>query len=193
MGEDNNFLVLDIETTGLSAYMHKITEISALKMENGRIIDEFTTLINPQTRIPSFITRLTGIDNEMVKDAPKIRQIMPGFVEFLEDYTLVGHNATFDYKFLNHNAITHAGKPIENPVLCTCKLARRLLPQLPSKRLAALCEHFQIRNEQSHRARGDALATSQILQNFLNTLEKRGITKHEEILAFQKSKIPKIY
>ena len=76
MGFDNNFLVLDIETTGLSAYMHKITEISALKMENGRIIDEFTTLINPETRIPSFITRLTGINNEMVKDSPKIKQVI---------------------------------------------------------------------------------------------------------------------
>jgi len=193
MGEDNNFLVLDIETTGLSAYIHKITEISALKMQNGRIIDEFTTLINPETRIPSFITHLTGIDNKLVKDSPKIKQVMPKFYEFLEENTIVGHNATFDYKFLNHNAITHVGKPIENPLLCTCKLARRLLPALPSKRLSALCEHFEIRNEQSHRARGDALATSQILQNFLSELEKRGITKHEEILNFQKSKIPKMY
>lgn len=193
MGFDNNFLVLDIETTGLSAYMHKITEISALKMQNGKLVDEFTTLINPQTRIPSFITRLTGIDNEMVKDAPKIKQIMPGFLEFLEEYTIVGHNATFDYKFLNHNAITYVGKPIQNQVLCTCKLARRLMPELPSKKLSALCEHFKIRNEQAHRARGDALATSQILQNFIGMLEKKGITQHEQILDFQTSKIPKIY
>jgi len=98
------YIVLDIETTGLSRYIHKITEIAAVKVKDNKIIEEYQTLVNPETKIPRFITRLTGIDNEMVKDAPTINEVMPGLLKFLGNHTIVAHNATFDYGFIAYNA-----------------------------------------------------------------------------------------
>jgi len=181
-------VIVDIETTGLSRYRHNITEISAIKFENGEIIDEFTSLINPDRHIPRFITKLTGIDNEMVKDAPKIQDVMGDFVNFVEDSSFVAHNAMFDFNFLNHASQKHLGKSLNNEVICTCRLARRLLPHLPNKKLGSVCEHLDVGNYQAHRARGDAIATTFVFSKFLE------MTKAEEVadlLKLQKSKIPK--
>ena len=186
------FVVVDIETTGLYPYLHKITEISAIRYANNKIKEEFTTLINPERHIPLFITNLTGITDSMVKDAPLIHKVMPDFLDFLGDRTFVGHNAGFDFKFLEHNSMKYMRKPIENDVLCTCKLARRLVPYLYSKRLGAVAEHLGITNINAHRARGDALTTVQVLEKFLDMLDKRGIKEHEDILRFQKERIPKL-
>ena len=176
------YVVIDIETTGLAKYYHKITEIAAVKLNKGKIKGKFQSLINPETHIPSFITRLTGIDDEMVKDAPLIHETMPSFLKFLGDKIFVAHNASFDYGFLNHNAETG----IENPRLCTRKLANRLVPDLYSKKLGVLCEHFGINNNQAHRAMGDALATSELLNSFFKILDEKGFRKPEEILNFEK-------
>jgi DNA polymerase III subunit alpha, Gram-positive type len=179
------YVVVDIETTGLSKSYHRITEIAALRMQNGVVRKEFHTLVNPQVRIPSFITRLTGISNEMVKDAPTIKETIPEFVGFLGDDVFVAHNATFDFGFLSHSAQQHHNVFLANDRLCTRKLATRLLPDLPSKRLSALCEHFRITNEQHHRAMADAQATALVLNNFLDLLKTRGITQQEDVLRFQ--------
>jgi len=176
------YVVIDIETTGLSRYMHKITEIAAVRVNNGEVKDTFQSLVNPQTKIPSFITRLTGIDNELVKNAPLIHEVMPNFLKFLGDRIFVAHNASFDYGFLNYNVVNE----IENARLCTRKLANRLLPDLPSKRLEVLCEHFKINNMQSHRAMGDALATTELLGHFFKMLEEKGFKHPEDILKFEK-------
>ena len=182
-----SFVIVDIETTGLSRHRHQITEISAIKYQNGKIIDEFTTLINPETKIPRFITKLTGINNEMVKDAPKIHEIIQDFHDFTKDSHFVAHNATFDFNFLNHATKTHLDQELNNTIICTCKLARRLLPELSNKKLGTVCEHFEINNEQAHRARGDALATTQILSKFLDQAED---TTH--LIKIQKAKIPRV-
>ena len=182
-------MIVDIETTGLSRHRHKITEISAIKFQNGKVVDEFTTLINPERPISKFITKLTGIDNEMVKDAPLIQDIIQDFHNFTKDSHFVAHNATFDFNFLNHATKKHLNEEMKNNILCTCKLARRLLPELPNKKLGTVCEHFEINNEQAHRAKGDALATTRILKKFLE------LTKAEEIsylLKVQKAKIPRV-
>jgi len=186
-----NFTIVDIETTGLAAYYHKITEIAALKYKNGRVTRKFSTLINPEVIIPRFITKLTGIDNEMVKDSPKIDEAIPKFHSFLGDSHFVAHNATFDYNFLDYAAKTNIAINLENHKVCTCKLARRLLPELPSKKLSSLCEHFSIKNESAHRAMGDAAATAKIFHNFLGMMKEKDIHEIEDILKFQKSKIPK--
>ena len=187
------FTIVDIETTGLSAYYHKITEIAALKYHNGKVIKEFTTLVNPETKIPRFITKLTGIDNEMVKDAPTIDKTISKFHSFLGDSAFVAHNATFDYNFLNYALESSKGINLDNHKLCTCKLARRLLPELPSKKLGNICEHFNITNDSAHRAMGDALATVEIFDNFLKMMKEKKISEIKDILLFQKSKIPKLY
>jgi len=181
------YVIVDIETTGLSKRLHRITEIAAAVVEDGSIKKEFQTLVNPQVRIPSFITRLTGIDNEMVKDAPTIGEVMPAFLKVLGDNVFVAHNATFDHGFLDYNAAYYLSRRIENEKLCTKKLANRLLPDLPSKRLSALCEHFNIINIQAHRAMADVHATVSVFNNFVDMLKEKEISSVEEILRFQKS------
>ena len=122
-----SFTIIDIETTGLSKHTDKITEIAAAKFENGEMVT-FQTLVNPEVRIPRFITELTGITNQMVESAPTINQVLPHFMDFLGDDVFVAHNATFDFGFLDHNLQLHHNKEIENEVLCTRKLANRLVP-----------------------------------------------------------------
>jgi len=188
-----NFTIVDIETTGLSAYYHKITEIAALKYRNGKIVKEFSTLVNPEVSISRFITRLTGIDDDMVKDKPKINEVIPKFYSFLGESPFVAHSATFDYKFLDHALSRNMDVNLTNHKICTCKLARRLLPELPSKRLSSLCEHFKIRNDNAHRARSDAIATYKIFHNFLEMMKENEIEDIKDILKFQKSRIPKVF
>lgn len=184
------YIVLDIETTGLSKHYHKITEIAAVKVKNHKIVDHFHTLINPETEIPRFITRLTGIDNEMVKDSPKIQEVMPKLIDFLEDHPIIAHNATFDHGFLSHNA-EKINKELKNEKICTRKLASRILPDLPSKKLSCICEHFDIINEQAHRAMADTLATQKVFANFCSILKEKEIDCHQAIKAFERLSLEK--
>jgi len=183
--ENKHYVIVDIETTWLSKDRHNITEIAAVIFDGKKITKTFQTLINPEKPIPSFITHLTGITNTMVKNAPTIEQALPDFLNFLEDHILVAHNATFDYGFLNHNGIIHLDTPIENHTLCTRKLANRLVPELPSKRLECLCQHFKVNNEQAHRAMGDVMATVKVFEQFLQILKNKGIEEKSQIIEFQ--------
>ncbi len=185
------YVVVDIETTGLSKNYHKITEIAALNVKNGTIKKEFHTLVNPQVKIPSFITKLTGINNEMVKDAPTIGEVIPKFVKFSNNKIFVAHNAMFDYGFLS-NAAMQQQLELKTETLCTRKLANRLLPDLASKRLGSLCEHFNIVNESEHRAMGDAKATVHVLNNFNSMLEQRGIKTPQDLLRFERSSVQSV-
>ncbi len=186
-----NYIVLDIETTGLSKHTHKITELAAVKLVDGKIVSEFQTLVNPQVKIPRFITKLTGITNEMVKDSPEITEILPDFLKFIGNSTIVAHNATFDYGFIHHNSKLHLDSDLENERLCTRKLASRILYNLPSKKLSSICEHFGIVNEQAHRAMGDVKATTEIFLKFLSKLKDIEITTENDILKFESSPIYK--
>jgi DNA polymerase III subunit alpha, Gram-positive type len=188
VGEIDSYIILDIETTGLSKYRHKITEIAAIKVENNKVVDEFQTLINPQRPIPTFITNLTGITNEMVQTAPTIDKIIPHFLSFVGDSVIVAHNATFDFGFIDHNAKI-VGASFDNKKLCTRKLANRLLPDLPSKKLGLICNHLGIVNEQEHRAMADVKVTAEIFSKFLTDLEFIGITGKENVLKFERSPI----
>jgi len=191
--DKHEFVVVDIETTGLSCHTSKITEIGAIKLINNKIIERFETLVNPEQRIPRFITRITGITNDMVKDAPKVYEVLPKFINFLGERCFIGHYATFDYNFLNHNSQLHHNHTIQNDKLCTCRLARRLLPQLPSKRLSCISNHLGISDSTEHRAMSDALVTAKIFVRFLNKLKERNIDSVDQLLKFQSSKIPKLY
>jgi len=185
MGE---YVVLDLETTGLSKKRHRITEIAAVKIKKNKVVGKFQTLVNPKQRIPSFITRLTGITNDMVKDAEPIHKVLPEFIEFLGNAPIIAHNASFDYGFIEHNARQHLDVGIENKRLCTRKLANRLLPDLPSKKLSCICEHFEIVNEQAHRAMSDVNATTEIFYKFLEMAkEEEGIKTEEDLVKFEKA------
>ncbi len=189
---NNEYTVLDIETTGLSRHRHKITEIAAVKIKGKKIVGEYQTLINPKVPIPKFITRLTGIDNKLVEGAPSINEALPEFLEFIGDSTLVAHNAAFDYGFISHNLKEHLNQDLKNKKLCTRKLANRLLPDLPRKRLGDLCELFKIKNDQAHRAMGDTKATVKIFKKFKTMMELSDVKTHEEILKFENTSPSKI-
>ncbi|MGE0792804.1 MAG: PolC-type DNA polymerase III [Candidatus Woesearchaeota archaeon] len=177
-------VVLDIETTGLSRYTNRITEIAAIKLKNDKIVDKFHSLINPEQHIPRFITRLTGIDDNMVEDAPKIKEVLPNFKPFLSDYPIVAHNAGFDFGFLEHNFQRHLNHQLNNKLICTMRLANRIPIDFKNKKLQTLCDYFRIKNESQHRAMGDAMATVLLLQNFKNILAKNNISTIEDIHKF---------
>jgi DNA polymerase III subunit alpha, Gram-positive type len=181
---DSPFIVLDLETTGLSPYSNKITEIAAMKIQNGKLIDTFHTLVNPQVPIPSFITRLTGITNELVSSSPKISEVLPSLKEFIEETPIVAHNAAFDLKFLAHNFMIHANHQLLNRAVCTRKLATRLLNDLPSKKLSCLCEYYNIENSQAHRALSDTQATVEVFNHFCNQLKQLGCQSTDDLIHF---------
>ncbi len=181
------YTVIDVETTGLSKHFHQITEIAAARIRNGEIVERYQTLVNPQVRIPHFITQLTGISNQMVSNAPTIKQALPSFLDFLQKDVFVAHNATFDFSFLDHNLKLYYGQNLFNQTLCTKKLANRLVPQLSHKRLQDLCQHFHINNTQAHRAMGDVQATALVFNNMLNILHEKGISEVKDVLKFERS------
>ncbi len=180
-----SFVVVDLETTGLSKDRHRITEIAGIKVEGSKILDEFQTLVNPERRISPFITHLTGINNEMVADAPKISDAISDFIDFAGDSFFVAHNATFDYGFLRHNAEANELE-FKNHKICTVKLANRLFPMLRSKKLAALCDYFHIVNEQEHRAMADARATFCVFNNMRVKMRKMGIEELRDVMRFER-------
>ncbi len=169
--QTTNYIVLDLETTGLHPHQSAITEIAAIKFDGNQVLDSFHTLINPQRTISAGITRLTGITNAMVADAPFIQEVMPLFQDFLQGDIIVGHNVSFDFRFLNHYHYLSFQEYLNNETICTMKLARRYLSSLPNKKLMTVCEYLGIENSQAHRAMSDARATLEVFQYFLQKEE----------------------
>lgn len=190
---DAAFIVIDVETTGQSAQFGRITEIGMVKVVDGEIIDEYSTLINPEQFIPPFITEMTGISNAMVAQAPKFSEVKGRIQSFLSDGVFVAHNANFDYGFVNASFLREGLKPIPNEILCTIRVARRLLPTTKSKSLESLIKYYGIKVKDRHRALDDAKATAQILINFLDILEnKYEIETLSDVLAFQYKNVFKL-
>lgn len=186
---DATFVVVDVETTGMSPSAGRITEIAMMKVRDGALVDEFSTLINPLQTIPASITRLTGIDNLMVQDAPTAREVVPFISEFLEGGIFVAHNAEFDWGFVTHTVRRERGIELTNPRLCTVKLSGKIFPQLPSKSLGPVTDFLQIKIPERHRASGDAYATALVLVKYLSFLQKQhGLQTVGEVLNFQFAK-----
>ncbi len=160
------FAIIDIETTGIAHKHGKITEI-AIYLHNGtELTDSFVTLINPEQDIPYFITKITGIDNDMVKSAPKFYEVAKRIIELTAGRVFVAHNASFDYKFIKEE-FKRLGYNYNRKTLCTVKMARKLLPGHLSYSLGKLCADLDITIEGRHRAGGDALATVKLLEILL--------------------------
>ena len=180
------FVVVDTETTGHVAKTERIIEIGAVKMIGGEVVGEFSQLIHPGKLIPSRISRLTRITNGMVLGMPEIQEVLPEFLDFIEDSVLVAHNLSFDIAFLNAELQRVGMLPIDNVTLCTLRLARRLLRGLRSKGLTALSAFYGIKVNGRHRALGDARATSEVLMRFLEQLSsEKNITTCEDLIRFQ--------
>lgn len=157
------YVVVDLETTGGHLPYHRITEIGAVKVKNGIVVDSFQTLINPERHISREISALTGITNEMVKDAPKFREVADSFQEFSKDCIFVAHNVNFDYGFLQ-SEFERIEQKFVRPFVCTKVLMRKHYPGLNSYGLKNLCSYFNIPLVNHHRAFADAEAAAGLLR-----------------------------
>ena len=162
MDPEQIYVVVDVETTGGRAGLHRLTEIGAVKVKNGKVIDEFSTLLNPERSVPAFITNLTGISNEMVKDAPLFEDIADRFAHFLEGSIFVAHNVGFDYGFIN-SEFRRLGRVFKMPKMCTVASMRKLYPGHSSYSLKNLCREYHIPLTSHHRALCDAKAAAELL------------------------------
>ena len=161
------YVIVDIETTGGNMKSGKITEIAIYRHDGEKIIDEFVSLVNPESYIPPFIVSLTGITNEMVEAAPPFYQLAKDVVEICKGAVFVAHNASFDYNFIKEE-FRSLGFDFDMPAICTVKLSRKLLPGHASYSLGKICSDLGIGNTARHRAAGDALATVQLFEILLN-------------------------
>ncbi|MGL5087191.1 MAG: PolC-type DNA polymerase III, partial [Clostridium sp.] len=172
---DDEYVVFDIETTGFSPKNNKIIEIGAIKVVNGEAIDMFSAFVYPQCKIPFKITELTGITDEMVREAKLIDEILPKFIEFVGDSVVVAHNAGFDTGFIKKNC-NDLGLKFNNTIFDTVTLARFLYPELKRVKLNVVAKHLGINLENHHRAVDDAKATAEILLiSFKKLKEEREI------------------
>ncbi|MFC4598980.1 PolC-type DNA polymerase III [Cohnella hongkongensis] len=174
---DAEYVVFDIETTGLSVTDNKIIELAGVKMKNGQEIDRFETFINPHEPIPYNIQQLTNITDDMVRDAPELEPKLKEFIAFVGDAVLVAHNAGFDIGFIQHACKRFGLPPVDNPVLDTLEVARYLHPTMKNHRLNTLAALYKVSLENHHRAIDDTVALGGILNGLLKDLQDRGVNE----------------
>lgn len=162
---DQPIIMLDFETTGLSPAMgERITEVAALRIHEGRIVDRYVSLVNCGMRIPGFITQLTGISQRMVDNAPPVEEVVPQLLSFIGTDALAAHNASFDAKFLLAESERLDMAPQYSQLICSLKLSRRVFPTLASYKLGALASALGLKfNGNAHRAEADAEVSAHLL------------------------------
>lgn len=153
------YVCLDLETTGLSSQYDEIIEICAIKIDSGKEIERFQTLVKPENEIDEYISELTGITNELVADAPHIKDVLPSLIDFLSDWVIVGHNVNFDINFVYDNCLEYMNSYFKNDFVDTMRLSRKVVPALKHHRLEDLVKYFNIEIEGAHRAAYDCAAT----------------------------------
>lgn len=184
-----DYVAFDLETSGLNCERDEIIEIGALKVRDGKITERFNRLIKPKMPVTPEITAITGITNEMLEDKAPVEKVIPEFVLFCRDEILLGHNVMFDYKFTKVYAKRY-GLPFEKRGIDTLKIARKVLPDLESRSLGALCEHYEIVNQAAHRAYHDALATAKIYHMMAHFYEEKNPKLFEpETLVYRQKKV----
>ena len=167
----NEYVVLDLEMTGLSAKTDQIIEIGAVKIRNNQVVDKLECLVNPKCKIPTRVVELTGITDEMIASGVDKDEAVERLLDFIDGYTLVGQNINFDYSFLKQWAVNHK-RPLEAKACDTLKLARVLLPADQPKKLESLCAYFGIERAREHRALDDAIETWQVFEKLKEMGEK---------------------
>ena len=182
-----SFAVVDVETTGgRPGTGDRITEIAIVIVRDGRVHDVYETLVNPERDIPPFITRLTNISWEMVRDKAPFRDVCPQVTRALDGHVFVAHNAAFDWKFVSAEVARASGRVLTGRRLCTVRLARRILPQLRSRSLDWVARHYDvaIADGMRHRAAGDAVATAHCLIRLLDDARSHGCERWSELERF---------
>ncbi len=172
-----DYVVFDLETTGISPKTDEVVEISAVKVKQGKVTDEFSTLVNPKCRIPYGASRVNGITDDMVAEAPFFEQVLEEFLEFIKGFVLVGHNiARFDMNFLYRDVEKYFERSLPNNYIDTLQMARRELPDLEHHRLTDLAEYYEISAEGAHRALNDCRMNQQVFEKMLNPVYKQEST-----------------
>lgn len=181
--DDLEYVVVDVETTGGSlTYGHRITEIAIVRMNaRGKMLHEYSTLVNPGRTIPPMITALTHIDNRMVKMAPRFEDIASDVRALLDGRIFVAHNAAFDWGFVGGELLRTTGKPLLGKKLCTVRLARKVVPEIRKRSLDSLQYFFNVQNEARHRAYGDARATALIFRRMMERVRDREVETWQEL------------
>lgn len=178
------YVILDLETTGGKFNEEGITEIAAYKFDGHQVVDQLITLVNPEREIQPFVVNLTGINSNMLRNAPKFHEIAKRIVEMTQNCIIVAHNASFDYRILR-TEFRRLGYNFERETLCTVQLTKKLIPDLPSYSLGKLCKTLCIPVSNRHRAEGDALATVKLFKLLIDkdlekTIIKSAIKKNVE-------------
>ena len=188
---DDSYVVFDIETTGFSPEKNKIIEIGAVKVVEGKIVDRYSTFVNPQVPIPFRIEELTSIRDDMVVSAPTIDVILPDFMEFCKDCIMVAHNADFDMSFIKRNCEL-LSIPCNPTIVDTVALARVLLPQLNRFKLDTVAKAVGVSLDHHHRAVDDAACTAEIFVKFIQMLKDRAVDNLDEVNQMAKSSVEMI-
>lgn len=170
-----SYVAVDLETTGIGTKREKITEIGMVKVVDGSVVGTYHTLVNPYRAIPERVVELTGITDEMVKDAPGIEEVLPAVIEFCDGFPLLGHQIIFDFGFLTQAAV-NAKIKFEKDGLDTLKLCRYLMPGAEKKNLGAACAYFGIIPDTAHRALSDAMSAHLL---YVKLMEQFGETRSE--------------
>jgi DNA polymerase-3 subunit epsilon len=179
-----SYVVVDTETTGGRAYYgDRITEFAAVVVRDGKIVEMFETLVNPERPIPRFVSQLTNITWDMVKDAPTFDRIAPDVLRVLEGNVFVAHNAMFDWRFVAAELSRSVNQRLRGRRLCTVGMARKILPQLPRRSLDHVARYYGVEITGRHRAGGDALATAKCLIRMMSDLTDRGCDTWEDLDA----------
>jgi DNA polymerase III epsilon subunit family exonuclease len=182
---DVPIIVFDIETTGGNPERNGITEISALKIRNGQVLDKYYTLVNPLVPVPGIVRRMTGITNKMLKDQPLIEEVMPSFIEFIGSDVLVSHNTIGDLRFLRYFAADVSAHNLDNFFLCTHLLSEKLIPEAKDKSLKGLATFLGFAEKENHRAEADAIMTLELFKELMRRIEGKKISSLEQAIRFQ--------
>ena len=177
----SDYIVFDIETTGLDSSYDEVIEIGAIKVKNNKIVSKFNSLVKPKNEIDEYITELTGITNEMVKDAPTIEKILPDFMNYIGNDILIGHNVNFDINFIYDNLYRNKFDVLTNDFIDTMRISRKLLPELPHHRLIDLAKYFKIDSTNNHRTLKDCEITVNVYKN----LKEIALQKYENVDEFK--------
>ena len=183
------YAIIDIETTGGLIKRDKITEVAIVIHDGNKIIDTYETLVNPERSIPEFISRMTGITNEMVQEAPRFFEVAREIVEITEGAVFVAHNARFDYSFIREE-FKRLGYTYSRKQLCTVRLTKNVFPDLPKYGLDYLIRHFEIQVENRHRAMDDVKATVEVFERILEVQDSVGNIRDIVNLGIRESRLP---
>lgn len=191
IGFPKDYVMVDIETTGLKPNNDEILELSAIRMRNHQMVQTFSTLVQPNRPISGFITNLTGITNNMVMTAPRIDQAMPAFLDFIQDDIILGYNVNFDLSFIYDTSVALYNYPVKNDYLDVLTIARKLVRETANHKLGTMAQFYSISYQGAHRGLTDCYITVEVYNQLYNQAKQTYQSEQDFKNAFYKRRYPK--